>query len=235
MSGGISLRRVEPELLDALAHDDPAAQASRRDLRRINRLMFHTAIVAHLLRRHVTEPPRRIVEIGCGDGHTTLSLARKMAPAWPGVTLTLVDRQDLVSGEVRQGFAALGWSVESVTADVFDWLRHGETQDLALANLFLHHFPAEDLRVLLHGLSGLSHRFVAAEPRRSGFALAASSMLAAIGANHVTRHDAPTSVRAGFTGRDLTVLWPGGAAKVLCERAVGPFTHVFAARGQGGS
>jgi len=224
-------RTVEPEMLDILPSGDSAAIASRRDLRRINALMFHTSIMAGLLRRYVPEPPRRIVEIGCGDGHGTLALARKMAPAWQGVALTLVDQQDLVTDDVRDELMRLGWSVEIVTADVFDWLRRAEWQDLALANLFLHHFRQEHLEDLLQGLAGLTSNFVATEPRRSRFALLASGALGAIGANAVTRHDAPVSVRAGFTRRELSDLWPGGAENVFCERPIGPFTHAFAARG----
>jgi len=231
MTSRLDARTVEPEMLDVLPPGDSAAKASRRDLRRINALMFHTSIMAGLVRRYVPAPPRRIVEFGCGDGHGTLALARKMAPAWQGVALTLVDQQDLVTDEIRGQIAKLGWSVETVTADVFDWLRQGERQDLALANLFLHHFHQEQLADLLRDLARLSRSFVATEPRRSRLALLASGALGAIGANAVTRHDAPASVRAGFTGRELSDLWPGGARSVFCERATGPFTHVFAARG----
>lgn len=231
MTSRLDVRTVEPEMLDVLPPENSAAKASRRDLRRINALMFHTSILAGLLRRHVPEPPRRIVEIGCGDGHGSVALARKMAPAWRDVTLTLVDRQNLVTDDVRDEITKLGWSVETATADVFDWLRQGGRQDLALANLFLHHFGQEQLEDLLRGLAGLSRSFVATEPRRSRIALFASRALGTIGANAVTRHDAPASVRAGFTGEELSELWPGGARNVFCEREIGPFTHVFAARG----
>ncbi|TYC63542.1 methyltransferase domain-containing protein [Rhodobacterales bacterium] len=224
-------RAIVPEMLDLLPPEDAAAQGSRRDLRRINALMFQTSVMSGLLRRYVANPPRRIAEIGCGDGHATLALARKMAPAWPDVTLTLVDQQDLVRKDVREQIAAFGWSLETVTADVFDWLGRGERQDLMLTNLFLHHFHQEQLTDLLTGIADLADCFVATEPRRSRFALMASGTLGVIGANAVTRHDAPASVWAGFTGHELSELWPGGSGNVLCERSIGPFTHGFAARG----
>ncbi|MCX2723738.1 methyltransferase domain-containing protein [Roseibium salinum] len=225
------MRTVEPELLDVMSPDDEEAMASRRDLRRINALMFHTTVLSRLLRKHVAQPPRRLVEIGCGDGHATLALARKMAPTWPGVALSLVDRQQLVAADVRMQIAKLGWTVDVVAADVFDWLRRGEQQDVALANLFLHHFEDARLEPMLHDLAKVSPTFVATEPRRSRFALLAARSLGIIGANAVTRHDAPASVRAGFSGRELTRLWPGGPERVLVEGPVGPFTHAFAAIG----
>ena len=68
LTGSISLRRVEPEILDGLAADDPQAVHSRRDLVRINALMFQAPIMAGLLRKHVRAAPMRILEIGAGDG-----------------------------------------------------------------------------------------------------------------------------------------------------------------------
>jgi hypothetical protein len=44
----------------------------------------------------------------------------------------------------------------------------------------------------------------------------------------VTRHDAVASVRAGFTGHELSRLWPDGNWRLREELAL-PFTHVFSA------
>ncbi|TIT57630.1 MAG: hypothetical protein E5W90_37770, partial [Mesorhizobium sp.] len=65
---GLEQRQLEPEILDGLAGDDPRALAARRDLRRINALMFQARIMASLLWKFVPRPPRRILEIGAGDG-----------------------------------------------------------------------------------------------------------------------------------------------------------------------
>src|ERR1700733_4212257 len=51
----------------------------------------------------------------------------------------------------------------------------------------------------------------------------------ALAGNEVTRHDAVASVRAGFTGRELSRLWPDGHWR-LREALALPFTHVFSAR-----
>lgn len=232
MPGQLALRRVEPEILDGLSSDDPRALASRRDLRRINALMFQAGIMARLLRRHVARPPRRILEIGAGDGAFMLEVARKMAKRWPQVELTLLDRGDLVISRRIDEFARLGWRAEAVTADVFEWLaRAGHPRfDVVAANLFLHHFDDAGLAGLFAGVSPLTAAFVATEPRRGAVALAASRLLRAIGANDVTLHDAPASVRAGFSGAELSALWPGGDGAFIEESDIGPFTHTFAAR-----
>jgi SAM-dependent methyltransferase len=221
-------RRLVPELLDTMPPEAPEARASRRDLRRINTVMLQARILAGLLTAHVSQPPRRIVELGCGDGHATLAVMRKVAPAWPGGRLTLVDAQPVVCRRVLAEMSALGWAVEVVTADVFDWLGQAPHQDLAIANLFLHHFDGAALSRLLYALARLSRMFVATEPRRSTLALIAARSVRAIGANAVTRHDAAASVRAGFRDAELTAHWPG---QVRFDAVRGPLTQAFVASG----
>src|SRR5918994_7946729 len=118
---GLAQRLVEPEILDGLCEADPLAVAARRDLVRVNALMFQQAIMARLLADRVRSP-HRILEIGAGDGVFMLGVARRLAKRWPGVELTLLDRADLVTPERSAAFAELGWQARTITADVFDWL-----------------------------------------------------------------------------------------------------------------
>lgn len=231
LTRSISRRRVEPEILDGLAADDPQAVHSRRDLAHINALMFQVPIMAGLLRKHMKTAPMRILEIGAGDGAFMLAVARRLAKRWPEVELTLLDRIDLVPSARRDDFAKLGWRVETVTAEIFEWLdRAGDQRfDAVVANLFLHHFDDADLSHLFLRLQRLAPALLATEPRRGSFPLAAARLLWAIGANGVTRHDAAASVRAGFAGKELSALWPDGQGRPIEERRGGLFSHVFAA------
>lgn len=229
---GLAQRRVEPEILDALAPADPRAVASRRDLRWVNALMTHRGILANLMRRHLATPPKRILEIGAGDGRFMLALARKLSRHWTGVDLVLLDRQPIVSDETIEAFRRIGWRAEAVTADVFDWTDDERTEhfDAVTANLFLHHFRAPELARLLRTLADRAPVVLATEPLRAGFPLAASRLLWAIGANDVTMSDAPASVRAGFAGSEISALWPRGPGWQLEEGRRGLFTQAFAAR-----
>jgi hypothetical protein len=224
--GGFA-RTLEPEILDELAADDPRAQASRRDLVRINFVMRQQAIMAGLL-HGMAAPPRVIADLGSGDGRFLLGVARQLGPRWRGVTALIADRQDIVSVETRRGFAALGWRCEGVTGDVFDVLPRLDA-DVITANLFLHHLDDAALMRLLAVAGEKARAFVACEPRRSAAALLASRMVFALAANDVTRHDAVASVRAGFSGRELSRLWPG-AGWILREGLALPFTHYFMAQ-----
>ena len=225
-------RSLEPEWLDELPPDDSRAIRSRRDLKRINGWMLQTRIMARLFQKYRSQPPKRIVELGSGDGSFMLGVARRLASRWRGVSLVFLDRQNIVSEATREQFRALGWQAESVTADVFDFLgaQNADTADLICANLFLHHFSNTQLARLFAAAAEQAPLFVACEPRRSSSALIASHMLFAIGCNDVSRHDAVVSVRAGFSDGELSALWPAGGRWSLAEHAASPLTHCFVAQ-----
>ena len=95
-----------------------------------------------------------------------LRVAKMLARQWPGVTVTLVDRQDIVTQETREAFRRIGWSVRTEAADVFDYLQaDGGGADIVTANLFLHHFAEEELvaHVLADCGAGAGVRRVRAE------------------------------------------------------------------------
>lgn len=214
---------MTPELLDILPAEDPRAIRSRRDLVLINRIMRQPAIMAHALRNF--PPPRVLADLGSGDGRFLLAVARRLAKRWPDVHVLICDRQNIVAPQTRVAFQALGWQCENRTGDIFETLPQA---DIITANLFLHHFEDTALARLLAHVAARTSRFVACEPRRGGFPLAAAHLVGLLGCNDVTRHDAVASVRAGFTGRELSEHWPD-EGWVLEERAAFPFTHIFKA------
>ena len=233
----IGQRVVEPEWLDTLAADDPRAIRSRSDLRRVNRLMATRTWLARSLEDLLQGSSHaRLVELGAGDGTLALRLARRLARRWPKATLELLDLQPTISEATLAGFDALGWKVEVIRADVFDWLaqphagparRHNAARirPIIFANLFVHHFDGQRLQALLSAIADRAHGFLCLEPRRSQAALFGSRMLGAIGCNEVTRHDAVISVRAGFRARELSACWPRSDCWNLQEGAAGLFGH----------
>jgi len=225
-------RRVEPERLDSLPATDPAAIRSRGDLRRLNLILGHPAALARLLKaQRATDGMRRLVDLGGGDGTLLLRVARQLGPQSGPVQGVVVDRQALVSDRTRMEFARLGWQLEPATADVLEWLARPLPPEgtVILANLFIHHFEGERLRALLQRASTRSELFVACEPRRSSFTLGATRLMGWIGSNEVTRYDGKVSVRAGFTGHEISALWPAGEAWDLEEGSIGLFSHYFVA------
>jgi hypothetical protein len=228
-----SSRLVVPELLDELDPGDPRAERSRRDLRIIHKFMRSASIIRRLIASlELTQPPRRVIELGAGDGTLMLAVARALEPRWAGVELTLLDRVDLLGEKTRDAYRRLGWEVRSLRSDVMDWMQIDTEApyDLCVTSLFLHHFDAPRLMLLMRGIARRTNAFIASEPRRDALARIAALSVALIGANAVTRGDAVKSVDAGFRDRELGAAWQGadGHWKVEEFRAA-PFTHCFTA------
>jgi SAM-dependent methyltransferase len=176
--------------------------------------------------------PRRILELGSGDGTLLLRFARAQRPRWNDVELTLLDRVDLVSEQTHAGYRELGWRVSFLRADALEWAasRHTRSYDLCFANLFLHHFEPAPLSLLLRAVAAATDAFVACEPRRSNIARVGSRLIVLLGASEVTRQDAVKSVAAGFTDRELSAAWnTAGGDWNLVEFPAPPFSHCLAA------
>ena len=229
---------MEREWLDELPANDPGAQGSRRDLKRLNSWMGHVRIVERELRSLPnTDRALRLAELGAGDGDFLLRIAHRLGNSWRGSEAIMVDRQKLITQETARGFHELGWRIETRVADVFDWCRGDQAGhfDVVTTNLFLHHFDSKRLCELFEAIRQRSGLFIAVEPRRSLFSLVCSNLVGCIGCNAITRHDAPASVRAGFSGSELSRLWSGNRAGwQLSEKPVGPFSHLFTARRSNG-
>jgi SAM-dependent methyltransferase len=222
---------VQPEVLDDLPPDDPRARRARRDLRRVHRAMGSVTVLRRAITRlRLVTPPRRILELGAGDGTLLLRLAGALAPPWSGVELTLLDRHDLLDSPTREAYRRLDWSVGVDCTDVLAWAASppAARYDLCVANLFLHHFEAAALARLLAAAAARCDALVACEPQRDALARLGSRLVGLIGANAVTREDAVKSVDAGFAGRELTAAWPPGDWRLDEYRAL-PFTHCFTA------
>ena len=228
-----SPRCVRREALDDLAPEDPRALRSRRDLRRVHRVMRSVSALKHALSKlRLPAPPLSVLELGAGDGTLLLRLAGSMRPRWPGVKLTLLDRQRIVNSETMGAYRAYGWEVTTVCEDVFSWARRSkhERYDLSIATLFLHHFQDSELRELLRGVANQSRAFIAIEPRRQMLAKVGSRLIGLLGTNAVTREDAVKSVDAGFTGDEITTAWPSLDEIWRTEEfPVLPFSHGFIA------
>ena len=228
-----AMRLVEPEVLDELSPQDARARRSRRDLRRVHRAMGTVSILKRAIARMaLAKPPRRILELGAGDGTLLLRLARALRPRWREVRLTLLDRHDLLEARTRQAYARLGWSTEALRAEIDSWSREGAGThyDLCVATLFLHHFEEPQLRSILAAVAERSDALVACEPHRGTLSRLGARGIGLIGAGSITRADAATSVAAGFRGLELTAHWKACTAGwVLEERRAWPFTHCFSA------
>ena len=226
-------RSIQPELLDHLPPQDPRAIRSRRDLRRINAWMGNARHAGACLQAAARRAaPRRIVDLGAGDGFFLLRCLRRLPSLPKGMEVVLVDRRDATDAGLLAELRARAFVPRVEQADAAEWLRAmpAEPGTWVVANLFLHHFSTESLSALFGVVAEKAELCCACEPRRNWWSLAASRMLGLIGANAVTRQDAVVSVRAGFQGGELSALWPATGAWQTCERRAGLFSHLFLAQ-----
>ena len=179
-------RSVQPELLDSLSPCDPAARASRRDLRLINRLMGNFRWFAGILRSAPSS--QDIIELGAGDGGLGLYLhfhgILRHGAAYTGV--------DLIA---RPAGWPAPWSWQQ--RDLLD-AQFGAATTL-LANLILHQFADDELAGIGAAISNSGIlTLLLNEPVRRPLHLWQMSLSRLLRFHPVTHHDARTSIRAGF-------------------------------------
>jgi hypothetical protein len=173
------MRKLTPELLDHLPHDDPGAMRSRADLRRINFFMGNERWIASM----IPAGTRHITEIGAGEGHLLTHLARKFPQA------------EITAYDLAPRPAHLPLSVKWTQGDLFTQApsTHGGT---LIANLFLHHFTDPQLRDLGKWMSSFD-TLIINEPLRARLPVLLGK-LAAPFVHPITRHDMRVSIEAGF-------------------------------------
>lgn len=185
-------RLVTPELLDALSHDDPAAQRSRRELRLINIIMGNHRWLCRTLQEQGIRH-KRVLELGAGDGALARQLWGKslaMPAHWSALDLAPMPADWPPEATWHQG-------------DLFFMPKIPEA-DIIVSNLFLHHFQEEQLRDLGMRLPESCRVFIACEPaRRRIHALQGWLLSTLVNLCPVTHHDMLVSIHAGFVGDEL--------------------------------
>ncbi len=184
-------RRLQPELLDMLPQADPDAIRAREEMLLVNGIMGNHRWIECMIRRH-GETGWRITELGAGDGALSLRLLK--AGLCRVVALHAMDLAPRPKNWPREA----KWSCGDVLKNALP------ESEIVIANLFLHHFTAEQLRALGSRISPATHLFVAAEPARWRiFTIMGRLFCELAKLNHVQRHDMQASIRAGFRGDEL--------------------------------
>ena len=184
-------RVILPELLDLLPQDDPDAMRAREEMGMVNGIMGNHRWIERMLRWH-RECGWRITELGAGDGALSMRLLGSGC-----CTAANLHGFDLTP-RPKQWPAGAHWTCGDVLTQTLP-----ETEIL-VANLFLHQFTREQLRLVGSRLSPTARLIVAAEPARRWVHTFTGRLFCELAElNHGQRHDMQASIRAGFRGDEL--------------------------------
>ena len=182
----MTVRVLQPELLDSLPPANAHAQQSRRDLARINAVMGNIRWFQRVLPKLV-DPWERILELGAGDG----ALGRVLAP----LEVDGIDRWPRPPHWPRRA----SWHQQDIF-NFHEWHRYR----VVIGNMIFHHFDDRALDDLGAVLRGHVRVIAACEPLRGRATRWAFLVLCRlIGADKITRHDGLVSIDAGFRQQEL--------------------------------
>lgn len=211
-------QRDRAELLDQKRGAAREVEKSLRDIARINRFLGGAAVVERELwpllagRKAAT-----ILDVGTGSGDIPRALVA--AGRKRGVALTVI-AADLLESHLRvaQKDGAPFETVHPLGADAFALPLRDQSVDVTLASLFLHHFRAPQIGLLLREFARVSRLgFVANDTVRDLVPLAFFRLSAPVFArSYLTRYDGAASILRAYTGAEMReiVARSGVAAQV---------------------
>ncbi len=177
--------------METLPDDHPDAIRGREDLRVVNGIMGNHGWISRMLRRH-GRPGWRITEIGAGDGALSRGFCEQ----------GICRPQDLHAFDLAGRPADWPPGASWTQGDLFQ--QPLPDTEVLVANLFLHHFEDDQLRILGGRLSPQTRLILAAEPARQRIHTWLGRVVCSIAElNFVTRHDMQASIRAGFRSQEL--------------------------------
>lgn len=187
----LPVREIRPELLETYPDDHPDAIEGRKELLMVNAIMGNHRWIIRTLRREV-QRGWKVTELGAGDGKLSLRLAEA------GIfNHSELHAMDLASKPTTWPSTSVWVQGDITTSPLPD-------TEVLIANLFLHHFTDAQLLAVSKRISPATRLIIAAEPARHRIHLLNGRLFCALARmKHITRHDMPISIRAGFKGTEL--------------------------------
>lgn len=204
-------RSTATELLDEATHNAEELAANLRDIRRVNLLLGGTSVVLRHLPKLLAQVPAgrpaRILDLGTGSADIPIAIARWAAKRGVDVSIVASDISEEILAIARThireepGIALTRYDARSVPLP-------GDTFDIVLCSLSLHHFPPEEAVAVMREMDRLGREgFILNDLSRSRLGYVAAWVAARLTTrNRLTRNDAPLSVRRAYTREEVREL-----------------------------
>ncbi len=222
----LSVRRLQPELMDAPDVEERAHRHALAGLGRINRLSLSSGILWPSLREYARARhprPLRVLDLASGGGDVLCGLARRARRAGLELETYGLDRSSVAVDIARATARRRGVEACFEVGDVLDG-KWPERIDVVMCSLFLHHLEEPNVIRLLERMKDAATVAVLANDllrSRVGYWLAWWGCRA-LTRSTIVHVDGPRSVegaftlaesraladRAGLTGARLTRHWP---------------------------
>ena len=221
-------RSFDPSVLEMMDRPQSLSAELERDLerlRQLNRWFGSYRLLLSFMRRWIKPgAPTRIVDLATGSGDIPRLIADYARRIGVQVEIDAVDRQPATL-EIARKLSAGYPEISCHEANILEW-HSGESYDIVLCTLALHHFSNENAVSLLRRSRELSRRFVLVSDLRRGFLLQAGVYLltALIFREPMTRFDARLSAQRAFSFVEMRELaiqagWKSfGHKKFRCAR-----------------
>jgi 2-polyprenyl-3-methyl-5-hydroxy-6-metoxy-1,4-benzoquinol methylase len=222
------------ELMDGQTLGDSDLRRNLADLRRINALLGWTALTTRAVARHIRAQGLRsfsLLDVACGSADIPVAIARWAVRAGINADIVATDLQPAML-VAAQEVAAATPSVRIERADALALPYAAGSFDVALCTLALHHFAPDDAVTLLTGLARAGRHVLVFDVARSRLAYAGAVLLThTLRMSYVTRHDAPMSVRRGYSTTELRELAAQAGLRAADVRERVPFRLALSAPG----
>jgi SAM-dependent methyltransferase len=197
------------ELLDGEISDPVALRRNLRDIRRINALLGWTALTVHEVARAIHATGARsfsLLDVATGSADMPLAIARWADRAGIVAHITATDVSPHVLSVASEQTAVVP-DIAVQEQDALALTYEDGAFDIALCTLALHHFAPDDAVLLLRELARVGRKVLVFDLVRSPLAYCGVIVLTrALFMDAMTQHDAPTSVRRGYTAAEVRAL-----------------------------
>ena len=204
-------RTYELEILDAAVHDPDELARSLQQVAAVNRFLGGDRALRRALTPLAAEAEEvNLLDVGAGDAHVAVSLARWAAGRGRRWRITALDlHRQTARLAARRAERVPAANVRVVRGDGLFLPFADSTFDVAYSVLTLHHFREDAAVALLREMARVAARLVVVNDleRSRGAWLGARALAASVWrGNRITRHDGPLSVRRSFTRDELMAL-----------------------------